>query len=536
MVDDLGRVGSGADVVIVGAGSAGVPLAARLSEDPARSVVLLDAGPELGADLGTDPGVSGAGGALDADSLAAAYDPGRSDGRSVDLGGGRIVELRRGRVVGGSSAVNGAYFLRGRPEDFDRWRETTSADWSAEKVLASFVRLEHDLDLGHRPGHGSEGPMPVRRDLRLSRVSEAFFAASAGAGYRESDDLNGPTTADPGPGEFGVIPRNIGSSPPSPSVGPAAMGRGAVRVSVADAYLARHRDRANLTVRGGNTVRRVLVSDGRAVGIEIDDGHGGRPVIEADRVVLSAGAVGSAELLLRSGIGPADQLRRAGLEVVADLPVGAAIFDHPCIDLMFRPGPAVADPDSASFMQGALHLADGVEIMATRVPYGVATGTEPADDLLSLRVTLMRTLSRGRLTLHPPGVPSEPRLVYDSLSVAADRALARGAVRVACGLAAAPAMAALVEQWFGPSPAELRSDALLDLWIATHLGTAFHLCGTAPMGSARDPRAVVDPLLRVCGIEGLSVVDASVIPEPLSRGPAATAIMIGEHAATLFDR
>lgn len=510
------------DVVVVGAGAAGAAFAGRLAETGDRSILVLDAGP--------DPRVDDVPATVqDAASLAAAYDPRVSDGVSVDLGDGRRSEVRRGRLIGGSSAVNGAYFVRGRPDDFERWAERAPS-WSPAAVLESFVRLEHDLDLGDRPGHGAHGPMPVSRDTTPSPVTDAFFAACAALGHVWSDDLNSP--GDPlglgdGAGVFGTVPRNVRRAVPS-SPGEAVERR----VSAAEAYLDERDARADLVVRGGHRVRRVVIERGRAVGVELaPDSHGVVHTVHAEQVVLSAGAIGSAELLVRSGVGPADLVRAHGLQVVHDAQgVGDATFDHPCIDLMYRPHDGVVDPRALGLLQGALHL-DGIEVLATRLPYGVVTGQQPADSLLSLRVTIMRPTSRGRLRWSADGDPSVTEVDAAPLVTDADRALARRGVRSASALAAEPGLAAGIAEWFGPSRDVVDSDVALDRWIHAHLGTAFHLAGTAPMGPVGDAHAVVGPDLRVHGVEGLRVVDASIMPEPLSRGPAATTVMIGEHAA-----
>lgn len=513
----------GADVVVAGAGSSGCAFAARLAERPGRAVLLVEAGPELAR----SPDASAAG-LSDASTLRAAYAPAVSVGVQVDLDDTRRTELRLGRVVGGSSAVNGAYFVRGRPADFDRWAARGNPGWSAAEVQSSFERLEHDLDVGDRPGHGENGPVPVQRELHLDGVTEGFFGACEHLGHVEVDDLNGPGGASDDAGDsgaFGVVPRNV---------------RGNERVDAATAYLGTRTSSPRPIVIGDLPVRRVVIRGQRATGIEVAVAGGSR-IVEADEVVLSAGAIGSAELLRRSGIGPADVLRTAGIEVVHDAPgLGTSTFDHPTIDLMYRPILTAAQPDEACFFQGALHLRSGVEIMATRVPYGVVTGRDHRDELLSLRVTLMRPSSRGHLwpSGAVPTATDAPQVTpfYGSLATIDDRALARMAVRSACSIAADPAFAALVAEWFGPDARDLGSDDRLDGWIRAHLGTAFHLCGTASMGPISDPLAVVDAQLRVHGVEGLRVVDASVMPDPLSRGPAATAIMIGEHAAAMFNR
>ncbi|RBY82652.1 mycofactocin system GMC family oxidoreductase MftG [Blastococcus sp. TF02A-26] len=494
------------DVVVVGAGTSGCALAARLAE-AGRTVLLLEAGPgELLPE------------SADATTMRAAV-PGSPAAVEVpvELAAGVGRSVVRGRGVGGSSAVNGCYFIRATPADCDGW---AMPEWSWEAVLPSFRRLESDRDLGDSPLHGGDGPVPVVRPRLGYEPAEAFAAAAAALGVPAEPDKNGG-----GPAGCGPMPAN------------AVDGR---RISAATAYL---RGQPRLTVRGGVVVRQVLVEKGRAVGVRTDDGD-----VRAAEVVLSAGAVGSPELLLRSGIGPADALRALGLAVVADVPgVGEGLSDHPMVTVPWRPLPGFPAPPGPALEQ-VLHAAPdgapgGVEVLPWFRSFGVLLppwGAAPVDDgVLDLGVSLLRPDSRGRLWLRSADPADAPRIAYGYLGSAADRAGMRAGVRLATELLRTAPLAGLggpaadLPAGDGLSSAVLADDAALDAWIGRHLGTAVHLSGSARMGPDTDPGAVVDGRLRVRGVDGLRVADTSVLPRVPSRGTAATAVMVGERAAEL---
>lgn len=527
------------DVVVVGAGTSGAPLAARLA-DAGRRVLVLEAGAdhdEFPADL------------RDAARMAAAV-PGHP--ANWDLTGvlteGVTFPVPRGRVAGGSSALNGGYFVRGTRADLDGWAAAGNDLWSYDAVLPSFVRLEADREYGDRPGHGADGPVPVRRAADGHPLADALGAAAAELGAPDEPDKN----AD-GPPGWGPVPLNVADG---------------VRVNTAMAYLAPRRGHPGLTVCGGVPVRRVVVEGGRAVGVETADG-----VVRAGEVVLAAGAVGSPQLLLLSGIGPADDLRALGLDVVADVPgVGADYTDHPDVYVTWRPARRLPMPRDLHPLHGVLNAtSDGAavpgdlevlpwlkpfsRVMVPRTSVGVARALRrPGATLRALRgaslhrlldtarhrddlflgVALQREDSRGRLTLTRPDPGVQPRLEYRYLSTDSDRRRMRQGVRLAAELLRTAALAPLVAERTGLPDDVLASDRELDRWIRRSLATAVHLAGTARMGPDSDPGAVVDQHLRVRGVEGLRVVDTSVMPTVTSRGPAATAVAIGERAAELM--
>ncbi|TQF68759.1 mycofactocin system GMC family oxidoreductase MftG [Rhodococcus spelaei] len=477
-----------ADVVVVGAGSGGCVVAARLSENPDRTVVLVEAGSD-GArtgPIGTLPVGPGS-------PLVWRY-PG-------ELQPGRDVVIARGRTVGGSGAVNGGYFVRGTAADFERWPAT----WSYAAVLPYFRKLETD-PFGDRRWHGDGGPMPIARttDAALHSISAAFLDAAASAGFGYRADLNEPDATGAGP-----VPLNAH--------------RG-TRVSTAAAYLGPAADRANLRVRTGAVARRVVFEAGRAVGVEVDLA-GERRVLRARTVVLCAGAVGTPQLLMHSGIGPAQQLSRLGLSVLVDRPgVGQGFEDHPEVTVGYRRAVPSPHARGRAILEVVLE-ADGIELRPYTASFGdIIPGV--GDSVARIGVALMRPESRGEVVLRSAD-PADPPLVrYHYLRSAADQAAMRSGLELAQDLLSSSPFARLVE----PVPTGAAVAGMLD-----NLGTSMHLSGSCRMGADDDPTAVVDDRCRVIGVEGLSVADTSVMPVLTSRGPHATAVMIAERVAAFLD-
>ncbi|MEV0541373.1 mycofactocin dehydrogenase MftG [Nocardia salmonicida] len=453
--------------LIVGAGSAGCVLAARLSADPARSVRVFEAGPAHRT----------TGKLLDPAHLPVGPDSGvlwRYPGNLV-----------RGKLIGGSGAINGSYFIRPPATDFAAWSAVAGPRWSFEAILPVFRDLEHDMDFGSAPGHGVGGPIPISRTSDPTEFSAEFARRCAAAGFPEIPDLNAP--AESGDGGFGRVPL--------------AVSRGR-RAGPAITHLNPAMGRQNLTVTSDTMVTRLLFRGTKVIGVEWARGRE-RGRSYADQTVLCAGAVESAALLIRSGIGPEPLLRSLGVEIVRPAPVGAWCTDHPEIGVEF----GVDEPaESAVPLEYVLEI-DDLELR----PYTPMF----TPGLRRIGVALMHPESTGELTLvsTDPTVPARVDQRY--LRSARDRARLRDGAALTVDLLGRPI------------------GRIDDAWLYANLGTSQHLSGTCRMGPAHDERAVVDEQGRVHGIDALTVADLSVVPVPLRRGPQATTVML---AAAIADR
>ncbi|MGY1636568.1 GMC family oxidoreductase [Geodermatophilus sp. SYSU D00742] len=519
--------GGAFDVVVVGAGSAGCTLAGRLTEDPSLRVLLLEAG-------GSDD-------VLEVRVPAALYrnwrtrrDWGYTTEPQPGLGGRRL-SWPRGKLLGGSSSINAMIYVRGGPADYDEWAALTGdASWSYEHVLPLFRRSE-DNARGADRFHGTGGPLRVEDPRSPHPWSRAAVQAAVAAGYPRNDDFNGATQD--GAGLYQLTQRR---------------GR---RWSAADAYLHPATGRPNLTVRTGALTTRVLVSGGRATGVEYR--RGGRAhTASAAEVVLAGGAVNSPQLLMLSGIGPAAHLREVGVDVVHDLPgVGGGLQDHPLVPGVWRTrsgrslrgdgspsgyarwfaarrGPLSSNLAEAGLFARSRPGLDAPDLQYHFLPveFWPQAEVDPHVDAFTVATVLVRVHSRGTVRLRsadPTWAPAvDPGHLTDSRDL---DALVCGVERAREIAATGPLSAVLAEEWSPGAPVH-DPDGLRRAVRGT-LESLSHPVSSCRMGT--DDDAVVDPRLRVHGLDGLRVVDASVMPTLVRGTTNAPTIMIAERAADL---
>ena len=522
------------DYVIVGGGSAGCVLAARLSEDPQVQVALLEAGPPDDSVLIHCP----AGLAVLAKNGQAnwAFDTVPQPGLN-----GRRGYQPRGKVLGGSSSINAMIYARGHRSDYDRWAAEGNAGWSFEEVLPYFRKSEHN-ERGADAFHGSGGPLNVM-DLRSPhRFGPVFVEAARQAGYPENHDFNGPEQE--GVGLYQVTHKD------------------GERFSAARAYLAPHRGRPNLHVLTGAHATRVLMQGRRAVGVAYRQDGVDRELRAGREVLLSAGALLSPQLLMLSGIGPAEQLRKHGIAVLHDLPgVGRNLHDH--VDVVqVVDAPKLTDLFGLSW-PGLVNVVKGIfewrrqrsGLLTTNFAeaggFIRSSAEEPIPDLqlhfvigklvdhgrktvfghgYSCHVCLLRPRSRGTLTLASADPLAPPRIDPNFLGDADDvRRLVQG-FKLMRRILQQPALAGHGGRELDAS-ARAQDDAAIEQFVRTHADTIYHPVGTCRMGTG--PLDVVDAQLRVHGVEGLRVVDASIMPSIVGGNTNAPVIMIGEKAADM---
>ncbi|TPO00868.1 choline dehydrogenase [Mesorhizobium sp. B1-1-5] len=520
-----------ADFVIIGSGSAGSAMAYRLSEDGKHSVIVIEFG---GTDMGPLIQMPSA---LSIPLNMSLYDWGFASEPEPHLGG-RVLATPRGKVLGGSSSINGMVYVRGHAHDFDHWAEQGAAGWAFADVLPYFKRME-DSDGGEDGWRGKGGPLHVQRGTRKNPLYGAFVEAGRQAGFELTDDYNGSKQEGFGPMEQTIL--------------------GGRRWSAANAYLKPALRRGNVGLLKG-FARRVVIENQRAIGVEIEADKKIQVVKARREVIVAASSINSPKILMLSGIGPGAHLQENGIQVVADRPgVGANLQDHLELYiqqestkpitlnsvlnpfskaligaqwLFFKTGLGATNHfEAAAFVRSQAGV-DYPDIQYHFIPAAVRYDGKSAAKShgFQAHVGPMRSKSRGSVSLRSPEPKAKPVIRFNYMSHPDDWSEFRHCVRLTREIFGQKAFDGFRGKEISPG-SHVQTDDELDAFIRDHAESAYHPCGTCRMGRADDPTAVVDPECRVIGVEGLRVADSSIFPRVTNGNLNAPSIMTGEKAS-----
>lgn len=524
-----------ADYVIVGAGTAGSVVAARLSEDPDVSVIVLEAGPHnRGLSVRMPAGIRKL---YEAGKLHWDY-----KSQPEPFAGNRRLPYKLGRVVGGSSAINGMIWVRGHPRDFDDWEAAGCSGWGYSSLEPIFRRIEA-YQAADAPEMGKTGPIPITVGRpEQNALSQAFLSAAQEAGERINPNYNG-TDQD----GFAALQRNI---------------RNGVRGDVHDGYLKQAKRRKNLRIVPNAVVSRIIIEKGRAVAVDLQGASGIERIIASKEVIVCAGAIGTPQILEASGVGNHAVLSRAGVDLVHSLPgVGENLQTHPAITTAYassRPisilnvtrglgmlaagirwvftktGPAATSHFEAGAFIRARPDADRPDCFLIFLPLLMegAAGQKNRHGF-QIFIDLYGVRSRGQTHIVSKDVSQPPEFRFNSLKEQSDVDAFVSAIGLIRKIVGQPAFRELLEGELRPGPGILGPKQLED-WIRSNIGRSHHLAGSCKMGPKTDPFAVVGPDLKVHGLEGLRVADCSIMPTVTSGNTHAAAIVIGEKAAELI--